>query len=1017
MDDIAYKAKAGDRSSYEVINYLFSGTKPAMYAGSVVALLLVAGTWGSSSAPASIAWLILIEAVVAFRLHLNNSFQRHKLLATNTSAWLTKFRLGAFASGAAWGLGTYLFFIPNDIVRMALISMFVAGIAAGGVMVYVVDWVTVASFALPLVLPLILLLLSEDTYESLIMNAAVIAFLTYILAGTRATRINLLEKFQLHINAVKREEALGKQNKFLHTILEYEPECVKVISTDGELLQMNRAGLEMVEVDSVEQARSIGEMNFLLPEFRQPYERLFQKVSSGVPGKLEFQIRGNKGTLRWLETHAAPLFDAHGAVESIIGVTRDITESKQSDLLLKASEEKWRMLFTNMPTGFALHEVICDENGVPIDYRWLEVNPEFEKMLGLKAENIIGHTVLEILPDTEQYWITTFGKVALSREAVSYENYSQEFGKWFQVRAFSPKHMQFAVMVTDITELKKADMETRIAATAFESREGMLITDAEVNILRVNSAFTNITGYAAEEVIGKNPRILSSGRQNKAFYAQMWGSLNTRGMWEGEIWNRRKNGEIYPEWLNITAVRDENGATTNYVASMSDITARKNAEEEVYRLAFYDPLTNLANRRLLLDRLQRALAYSSRTRQYGALLFIDLDNFKVINDTLGHTHGDELLREVARRLSSCVREGDTVARLGGDEFVVMLENLQGHTFEASEQAKNVADKVMESIRRVYELGKNGSYCTPSVGIALFSGHEQTSDEILQQADIAMYEAKKAGRNTVRFFDHAMQAAISARATLEGELRAAFEHQQFELYYQVQKTHTGKTVGAETLIRWNHPSRGMVPPGDFIPVLEESGLIIPVGAWIVDTACAQLKAWERNPGGTSLTLSVNVSANQFHQQEFVQLVRDAVGRHEINPGRLKLELTESIVLEDIESTVRVMNQLSDIGVHLSLDDFGTGYSSLQYLKHLPLDQLKIDQSFVNDITTDLSDLAIVRTIVAVSESLGLDIIAEGVETEEQKKLLFRSGCNHFQGYLYGRPMPLGEFETTYLKQRT
>ena len=680
----------------------------------------------------------------------------------------------------------------------------------------------------------------------------------------------------------------------------------------------------------------------------------------------------------------------------------EIDEREKTNTQLQESEERFKTIAN------ATFEGLCiSQDGVILD-----TNEQLPRILGYEGNELIGHDISELM--APEYRDMVMPGIREGKEQVRELHLLKKDGTRIIAEAHGRNIQRLGqplrlTTFRDITERLKTESETRIAATAFETQEGMLVTDANANILRVNKAFTNITGYTAEEVFGKNPRLLSSGRQNKDFYVQMWGSINSRGTWEGEIWNRRKNGEIYPEWLSITAVKNESGKVMNYVASMSDITPRKRAQEEIHRLAFYDSLTDLPNRRLLLERLHQALAYNKRNLRHGALLFIDLDNFKIINDTLGHTMGDRLLREVADRLVGCIREGDTVARLGGDEFVVMLGDLDKQKFEASEQAKTVADKVMESIRRRYNLGPHDSECTPSVGITLFSGHNQTAEEILRQADIAMYEAKKSGRNTVRFFDHEMHMAITERAHLEAELRKALDEDQFELYYQVQMSDLGKTVGAETLIRWHHPVRGIIPPGDFISILEESNLIIPVGVWILETACAQLKQWESHPVGARMTLSVNVSARQFHQPEFVQQVKQAILRHQLNPGRLKLELTESVLLQDIEGTIRSIQQLSDLGVLLSLDDFGTGYSSLKYLKLLPLDQLKIDQSFVRDITTDLSDLAIVRTIVAIADSLGLDIIAEGVESEEQKKQLLRSGCTYFQGYLYGKPMPIGEFE--------
>ncbi len=435
---------------------------------------------------------------------------------------------------------------------------------------------------------------------------------------------------------------------------------------------------------------------------------------------------------------------------------------------------------------------------------------------------------------------------------------------------------------------------------------------------------------------------------------------------------------------------------------------RKTAEEEIQNLAFFDPLTGLPNRRLLLDRLSHALASCVRTGREGALLFIDLDNFKTLNDTLGHDFGDLLLKQVANRLTACVREGDTVARLGGDEFVVMIEDLSELELGAAAQVETIGEKIMSSLGLHYQLGTHQYHSTPSIGITLFSEQQRDMEELLKQADIAMYQAKKSGRNTLRFFDSKMQNVINTRAELEREMRVAIEQQQFHLHYQVQMDSANSPIGAEALIRWKHPVRGLVPPLEFIPLAEETGLILPIGAWVIDAACAQLQSWQQSPLTSALVLAVNVSAKQFRQSDFANQVHAAVNRHTINPERLKLELTESLLLNDMEETIASMIVLKNIGVQFSLDDFGTGYSSLQYLKQLPLDQLKIDQSFVRDLTSDNSDRAIVRTIIAMAKSLNLDVIAEGVETEEQRLILQDKGCVHYQGYLFSKPVPIDEF---------
>jgi diguanylate cyclase (GGDEF)-like protein len=449
-------------------------------------------------------------------------------------------------------------------------------------------------------------------------------------------------------------------------------------------------------------------------------------------------------------------------------------------------------------------------------------------------------------------------------------------------------------------------------------------------------------------------------------------------------------------------LRGHDGAVTGVVVVNQDITQDKAAEEEIRRLAFYDPLTRLPNRRLLLEHLAHAQAKSARSLQEGALLFIDLDNFKTLNDTYGHDTGDLLLRQVAERLSACVREGDTVARLGGDEFVVMLEDLSTHPGEAAAQAERTAEKILAQLNPPYRIAEQAHHSTPSIGITLFCGHRESLEEVLKRADLAMYQAKGAGRNTLRFFNPEMHSVLARRATLEVDLRQGLLDGQFFLQYQPQVDDTGKVTGAEALLRWRHPERGLVSPGEFIPVAESSGLILPLGQWVLEAAARQLAVWASQSETSHLSLAVNISARQFRDPHFVEQVLRIIEQTGANPGRLKLEITESLLLDDIGDAIATMTALKSHGVGFSLDDFGTGYSSLSYLKRLPLDQLKIDQSFVRDVLTDPNDAAIARTIVALAQTLGLGVIAEGVETQAQRSFLVEHGCHAFQGYLFGRP---------------
>jgi diguanylate cyclase (GGDEF)-like protein/PAS domain S-box-containing protein len=570
---------------------------------------------------------------------------------------------------------------------------------------------------------------------------------------------------------------------------------------------------------------------------------------------------------------------------------------------------------------------------------------------------------------------------------------------------------------------QQAETELALAASVFEtSQEGIFITNANKIIVRVNSTFNLLTGYQAEEVMGFVPQMLVSNQYDECFYQAMWEQVNTQGYWQGEIINRRKDGGTYPEWLTITRVTDKNAQTTHYVGIFVDITDRKLNEERIYKLAFYDSLTQLPNRRLLIDRLRLALITSQRSQYYGALMFMDIDRFKILNDTQGHDLGDQLLIEVSNRITRCVREQDTVARFGGDEFVIMLEDLAEDATAATLFAQRVGNKVLHALSQPYFLYHFDSqsctlpieyHCTASIGLKLFLATEINSDDLLKQADMAMYQAKQAGRNTLCVFDPVMQLRLNQRTSLEVDMRLAMQNNQFYLHYQVQTDARGQVIGAEVLLRWDHPLRGRVPPAEFIPLAEESGLIETLGLWVLNESCKTLAAWEKRPETQQLTLAVNVSAKQFNRDNFVEQVKFILDKTGINPQKLKLEITESILLVDADETIKIMHTLRNLGINFSMDDFGTGYSSLSYLQRLPLSQLKIDQSFVRDLTIDSNDAAIIRTILALGNSLNINVIAEGVETEQQRDYLLSSGCEFFQGYLFGRPEPLALFEQRFV----
>jgi diguanylate cyclase (GGDEF)-like protein/PAS domain S-box-containing protein len=678
---------------------------------------------------------------------------------------------------------------------------------------------------------------------------------------------------------------------------------------------------------------------------------------------------------------------------------------------LEESREKYRGL-----SEAAFEAIFFSEEGI-----CLEQNRRAEEMFGYTAGEAIGR------PGTD--WIIPGDRLRVMQMMINRDENPYEVmamrkdGSTFPALLHG-KTMHYkgrTVRVTslsDITERKRAEAALReseqlLAAIIEQSPVSMAIVGMDGRIERINRRMIQTLGYSLEDI----PDLdcwWSRAYPDLAYRAEMitqWSELLEQARTGNqEVEGREcrvscKDGSIKIMFIYGMLVADK------VFVILDDFTERKAAEEQIKRLAYFDPLTHLPNRRLLLDRLGHALFASERNQRCGALIFIDLDHFKMLNDTRGHTIGDQLLVEIAQRLQGNVRQGDTVARLGGDEFLVMLEDLDSGGFAAA-QAEAVAVKILAALSQPYllEVAVEGGlrnvvahHCTSSMGISLYCGHQERADELIKRADLAMYQAKAAGRNTLRFFDPAMQAAVMARAALEVDLRLGLQEKQFVVHYQAQVDGSACLTGAEALVRWQHPQRGLIAPLDFIPLAESTGLILPLGRWVLETACAQLVAWASNPATAQLTLAVNVSARQFHHPDFVEQVLAILAGSSANPQKLKLELTETLLLDDLDDTIGKMHVLKEQGVGFALDDFGTGYSSMAYLKRLPLDQLKIDRSFVRDVLTDPSDAAIARTIVALGQSLGLMVIAEGVESEEQRDFLASIGCYAYQGYLFGRPV--------------
>jgi diguanylate cyclase (GGDEF)-like protein/PAS domain S-box-containing protein len=545
----------------------------------------------------------------------------------------------------------------------------------------------------------------------------------------------------------------------------------------------------------------------------------------------------------------------------------------------------------------------------------------------------------------------------------------------------------------------------RVLTKAFEqSGEAILISDRNNRIVAVNAAFVELTGYSEAEVLGRNPHLLASGRTTGAEYAALWLALDKQDFWQGELWDRDKNGNVYPKQATISAIRDERGEIAHYLATFSDLTAQKATAEQIVHMAHHDPLTGLFNRHALQSQLERILAGARRDGSQVAVLLLDLDRFKDINDTLGHQVGDRLLVEMAQRLGNCVRASDVVARLGGDEFVVVLPDVENALSVAG-----VASKIRRSLADLYRIDEHSLYATPSIGVALFPIDGETPETLIRNADTAMYHAKSAGRNNFQFFTAAMNLLAMERLKLETALRQALENStltstQFRLEYQPQlHLESGRIVGLEALARWHHPQMGQVPPAKFIPVAEETGLIQPLGDWVFWEACRQLRAF-KDQGVEGVRMAVNLSAQQLRDEALPSIVIGALACYDLQPAELEIEITESTAMRNPAATIAVLRQLNDIGIVLAIDDFGTGYSSLAYLKDLPIHRLKLDRSFVQDIGQNKKSAAICSATIVIGHNLGLDLVAEGVETPEQRSFLHELGCDAMQGFLYSKPMP-------------
>lgn len=824
-------------------------------------------------------------------------------------------------------------------------------------------------------------------------------------------------RHNLEAQVEARSHELREISALQNEILDKAGALVVVLDRDGRIRRFNRACEALTQYSFAEvEGRFVWDFLLTPEEMESVRKEAFSALAcnpQALRGTYTNYWVARDGTRRLIEWTNSLLLDEGGEMKFMVSIGTDVTEKWMAEAALKESEQRlneaqriaqvgsWEL---DLASGkltwsdeiFRLFEIDQTAFGASYEAFLNAIHPEDrERVNQAYTDSMAARTPYEIahrlrMPDGRIKWVNE-----------RCETHYDEQGK--AIRSTGT--------VQDITELKLAEEALRLYANLFEhSGEAILITDSDKRILTVNPAFTRLTGYGIDEIRGENPRILASGQTPAETYRAMWTALEEAGYWQGEVVDRRKDGTHYPKWISISVVRDVEGNISHYIASFTDITERKQAEAHISQLAYHDTLTGLLNRFSLNSQLEQALAMAHRDQHALAVMFLDMDRFKTINDTLGHAVGDKLLMEVAQRLRDSVRDSDIVARLGGDEFVVVLTEVEDAT-----AAARLADKILQVLAQPYRIGKNELHSAASIGLAFYPNDGEDSETLMKNADIAMYHAKSQGRNNIQFFTAEMNQAAVKRLKLDHDLRVAVETKQFELHYQPQlDSRDGRIVGVEALVRWRHPHDGLISPAEFIPVAEETGMILQLGEWVLDEACRQLRAW-RDEGLADVIMAVNLSAHQLHSPALLTQVAHALEKHGLTGVDLELEITESVAMHDPAASIGKLKALRELGLRLSIDDFGTGYSSLSYLKLLPIHTLKLDQSFVRDIETDSNDVAICTATIALAHNLGLAVVAEGVETEAQRLLLTSHHCDFMQGYLFSKPL-LAEAALVFIKGR-
>ncbi|MWV15218.1 EAL domain-containing protein [Pseudomonas sp. L-22-4S-12] len=817
----------------------------------------------------------------------------------------------------------------------------------------------------------------------------------------------ILRGLMIDISDTKQAEQARQLSEQKFTSVFHNCPDILVITrrSDGVLLEVNQT---FEQEFGIAAAQAVGKTATELDIWGLPGigPQLLARLQGEALSNLEMPFRRSNGELFSGLISAQPvLIDGH---QALIVAVRNITELKRTQQQLKISEEKFAKAFHASPDGLLITRL---QDGC-----MLEANEGFSRITGYESQEVIGQSTLQL-----ELWADPQDRLQMI-EQLHQHGQARNLNAWIRTQSGQLRLTELSaqlIMVDeeqciltiarDITERQQMQERLHQAATVFENTaEGVMITDTDQRITAVNRAFSEITGYSEAEALGQSPRLLSSGQHDSAFYAAMWHQLSAVGHWQGEIWNKRKNGEPFPEWLTISAVRNAGGSITHFVAVFADISTLKHAQARLDHQAHHDPLTGLPNRLLFESRLNAALNDARSDNQQGAVVFLDLDRFKHINDSLGHPVGDALLKSIAQRLREQLRDVDTVARLGGDEFIVLLPGLH-----QQRDAERVATKLLTCFNAPFQVDSHEFFISASIGISLFPEDGNDVATLVKNADAAMYSSKAKGRNRIEFYTRSLTFQATERMTLEHELRRAIERDELSLHYQPKMClSSGRLIGAEALIRWSHPVFGEIPPDRFIPLAEENGMILQLGDWVLQEACRQMRTWQDShaPFGP---LSVNLSGSQLRQPQLAARIADTLRDYGLHASRLQLEITEGFIMTQAEEALGILHELKALGLQLAIDDFGTGYSSLSYLKRLPLDILKIDKSFVRGLPGDPDDAAITRAIIALGRSLQMTVIAEGVETKAQEIFLSSEGCAQIQGYVVSRPLSAESFASNFL----